>query len=119
MSREKIRDALRMPNKRPEHSDFARLSEILCRLDDRVGQDGEVLAEPFKQEVEKVIDRDVLAYVARERAYRVVMLMRAKRVAPPGLGLEATARLMDFMATAWIDAAVMMATFERERPKAS
>lgn len=116
-----IRTALNLPLKRPEHPDMERLGEILRRFDDKwPTPENPVFDEPFKAEVATVIDRATLTYVARERAYRVIMLMEAMGGMPRGFGpgeLRVKSMCMDFLAGCWIDAAVMMATFERERPK--
>ena len=93
---------------RPDHADFWRLAEIFRRLDDRAdtGQ------EPFRDIVPTIIDRNVLRYAARQRALRCMPLLVFY-----GFERGTAEATLPVLASAWVDAAIMMAVFERERPR--
>lgn len=100
-------DATNPPASRPEGEEFWRLSEILLRLDAAAETGG---AAAFEAAIVAIVPIDVLTYVAQQRALRADLILRQR-------GLRIDKAVFDAIAAAWIDGAIMMATYEREREK--
>jgi hypothetical protein len=99
---------------RPNHPDFWRLSEIILKYDGRVqdavrqGEKGEDVVSAC---IEEVVDGESLAYMALQRAFRIMGVSTTEDV-------QTNAAALSMLATMYTEAFVMGSAYEQSKAKA-
>lgn len=99
---------------RPNHPDFWRLSETVLKYDGRVqeavqrGEDGPTVVSAC---IEEIVDGESLAYMALQRAFRILGIQTSADVA-------SNAEKVAMLATMYTEAFVMGASYQQSKTPA-
>jgi len=91
---------------RPDHPDFWRISEIIIDCDDAAEKEG------LDAALDGHVDKESLAYMANQRAYRALNIQTQQDLEDP-----ATKHSIGIIAAIWMDAFVVGAKFESKKEK--
>jgi hypothetical protein len=98
---------------RPNHPDFWRLSETILKYDGRVQeavQRGEKGEDVVSACIEEVVDGESLAYMALQRAFRMLGITTAA-------GVQEHAEMLSRLASMYTEAFVMGSAYEQSKTR--
>ncbi len=91
------------PDKRPDHPDFWKMSQIIIDCDAQAEEQG------LDEVLDGYVDKDALVYMANQRAYRALNIQRESELQD-----AATRESVSIIAAMWMDAFIVGAKYERK-----